>query len=129
MIQTIKDVNDANWNELVIESKKPVFVMFYSTNCPHCHNIKPYVEQYAEEYGKSVIFARLNIAENPTIPSYYSIMGTPTFLFFCKGKPINSIVGAVYPTLLKKTIDDGFQFGKECISKTTWIDQGIPGYA
>jgi len=127
-ISDVVKVNDASWNEIVIESKKPVFVMFYSPTCPHCQNIKPFVEKYAEEYENEVLFAQLNVAENQIIASNYSVMGTPTFLFFCKGKPVNSIVGAVYPALLKKTIEDGIQFGEDCRSKTTWIDPNT-GYA
>ena len=115
-------MHDATWNEKVMEAKKPVFVMFHSPTCPHCKNIKPFVEQYAQEFKNTVLFAEINVIENQMTASKYSVMGTPTFLFFCKGKPVNSIVGAVYPALLKKTIEDGIQFGEDCRSKTTWID-------
>jgi hypothetical protein len=56
-------------------------------------------------------------------------MGTPTFKFFCKGKPIQELVGAIYPTLIKKTVEDSLKQGLQCVNNTTWIDLGITGYA
>lgn len=56
-------------------------------------------------------------------------MGTPTFKFLCNGKLVQEMTGAIYPILLKKTVEDSLQHGQECLGKTTWIDPVDPGYS
>jgi len=123
------DLNDVNWEKIVEKEGKPVMVMFYSTSCPYCHVMEPHFKKYANEFKDKIVFAKVNIVDNPIIVGRYGIMGTPTFKFFCKGKPIQELVGSVYPTLLKKTVEDSLQHGSQCIKNTTWIDPGITGYA
>ena len=127
--QDVIELNDAKWEKNVQKGEKPVMVMFYSTTCPHCHEMKPHFEKYANEFKDKVVFAKVNIMDNPTIVDRYGIMGTPTFKFFCKGKPVQELVGAVYPSLLNKTVEDSLQHGSQCVKNTTWIDYGINGYA
>jgi thioredoxin-like negative regulator of GroEL len=124
----IQEISNKDWNDLVTTEKKPVFIMFFSPTCPHCHTIEPYFNQYAEELKKDVLFLKMNIQENQIIAQQFGILGTPTFIFFCHGKPIQSIVGSIYPSLLKKTVQEGLQNGSDCVKKTTWFE-GISGYA
>ena len=125
----VQSLTDKSWDEKVLQAKKPVLIMHFSPNCPHCKNIDPYFEQYAKEFDGKIVFARLNLTENMQIASKYRIMGTPTFTFFCHGKLINQQVGEMYPSLIKKMIEDGLRYGEDCASKTTWIDHDISGYA
>ena len=127
--QDVIELNDAKWEKSVEKEEKPVMVMFYSTSCPHCQAMEPHFEKYANEFKDKVVFANVNVADNPITVGRYGIMGTPTFKFFCKGKPIQELVGAIYPTLLKKTIEETLQHGSQCVKNTTWIDPGITGYA
>jgi len=127
--QKIIELNDSNWEKSVEKGEKPVMVMFYSISCPHCMAMEPHFEKYADEFKDKVVFARVNAANNPITTSRYGVMGTPTFKFFCNGKPVQELAGAVYPSLLKKAVEDSLQHGKECVKNTTWIDYSIDGYA
>jgi thioredoxin-like negative regulator of GroEL len=127
MKQEIKEISERKWKELVEKENKPVFIMFFSPKCPHCHSIEPFFIKYAKELKSDVKFFRMNIAKYQTIAQRFGILGTPTFIFFCHGKPIRSIVGSVYPSLLKKTVEEGLQSGSECVNKTTWFEE-ITGY-
>ena len=122
----IIELSDIDWEKKIEKGNKPVFIMFYSPTCPYCSQMEPYFKEYANEFKKKVIFAKVNVTSNPTIISRYGIMGTPTFKYFCKGHPIQEISGAIYPTLLKKTIEEGLDHGEKCEQKTTWFD---PSYA
>ena len=126
--QDILDVEDSSWKKNVEKSNKPVMVMFHSPNCPYCMQMEPIFEEYASEFKDKVVFARINVAENPNVATRYGVMGTPTFKFFCQGRPVQEFAGAVYPTLLKKAVEDGLQHSRECVKNTTWIDTGITGY-
>jgi len=124
----VVDVDDKTWEPVVEKSRKPVVVMFSSPTCPHCRTIEPYFSDYATEFKDKVVFAKLNVVKNQYTPSRYGVMGTPTFKFFCKGKPVKELVGAVYPPLVKKTVEDTLEHGDECVTKSTEIDYSISGY-
>ena len=118
-----------NWEKTIQNANMPVFIMHYSPNCSHCKNLFPYFNQYANEFKGKILFGQINIVDNMQVAKKYRIMGTPTFTFFCQGKLISKQVGELYPSLIKKLIEDGLKYGKECAEKTTWIDHTINGYA
>lgn len=122
------EANDQIWERSVEKSVKPVAVMFYSPACAFCHQMDPYFRSYAVEYNDSVLFVRLNILSSPWTAERYGIRSTPTFKFFCDGKPVQELVGAIYPALLKKMIEDVLLHGKECAKNSTLIDYEITGY-
>ena len=78
---------EKDWEKQVEKSKIPVLVMFHSPTCAHCHVMEPYFRKYAEEYDGKMIFIRLNIMTSQFTAQRYGVMGTPTFKFFCQGKP------------------------------------------
>jgi len=123
------ELDDKSWKKLVEKEEKPIFVMFSSPTCPYCKQMKPYFEEYANEYKDNVIFASIDIAKTSTIAAKYGVMGTPTFKFFCKGRPIREVVGAMYPALLKKAVEDSLEFGPDCAKNTSWRAPEISGYA
>lgn len=126
--ENIIEVDDSTWEKIIEKGEKPAVVMFYGPMCPHCREVEPYFEEYAKELRKEIIFARINVVDSSYTAGRYGVMGTPTFKFFCGGRPVQELVGAVYPPLLKKTIEEVLQHGKECIKKSTKIDYGITGY-
>jgi thioredoxin 1 len=122
------ELTDLNWERTVEKSSMPVAVMFYSPTCAFCHQMEPYFRNYAREYKDSVRFARLNIMTSPWTAERYGVRSTPTFKFFCDGKPVQEMVGAVYPALLKKMVDEVLVHGRECAKNSTAIDYEITGY-
>ncbi|MFA4860893.1 thioredoxin family protein [Methanoregula sp.] len=122
------DVDDRTWEHSVEKSRIPVVVMFYSPACSFCHQMDPSFRNYAMEYKGVVLFARLSTHTSPWTAGRYGIRSTPTFTFFCKGKPVQELVGAVYPALLKKMIDDVLLHARECADNSSLIDYEITGY-
>ena len=120
------ELDDNNWEKQVEKGDMHVFVMFYSPTCAFCKQMEPYFFDYSDQFKDKVVFGRLNVTKNPTIVGRYGIMGTPTFKYFCKGRPIQEISGAIYPTLLKKTVEEGLNHGENCEKNTSWLDD--PGY-
>jgi thioredoxin 1 len=115
----IFEVDDQTWEQSVERAEQPVLVMFHSITCPNCKVMEPYFNEYAQEYAEKVQFVKLNVLENQFTAERYGVMATPTFKFFCNGKPVQELVGAAYPTLLKKLIEDSLAYGKECLEKAT----------
>jgi thioredoxin-like negative regulator of GroEL len=126
--EMLVEVDDVTWERSVEKSSRPVAVMFYSPSCVFCHQMEPYFRNYAQEYKEEVVFARLNIITNPWTAERFGVLSTPTFKFFCDGKPVREMVGAVYPALLKKMVEEVLIHGKECAKNSTTIDYEITGY-
>lgn len=123
------DLNQVTWEQAVERSVLPVAVMFHSPTCRHCKAMESYFREFATEFAGRVIFVRVNVVENPWLGERYGVRGTPTFTFFCGGKAVQSMVGAVYPVLLKKRIEEVLIYGGECAEKSTGVDYEITGYA
>ncbi|MGD9978795.1 MAG: thioredoxin [Bacteroidales bacterium] len=88
-------VNDSNFDELVLNSGKPALVDFWAEWCGPCRMIAPYVEQISEEYKDKAVVAKVDVDNCPGIASRYGIRNIPTVLFFKDGKQVDKQVGAV----------------------------------
>ncbi|OPX72946.1 MAG: thioredoxin 2 [Methanoregulaceae archaeon PtaB.Bin108] len=123
------EVTDITWEKTVEKSRMPVLVMFYSPTCPHCRTMDPYVRGFAREYTGIVLVVKVDITSSQWTAERFGVMSTPTFKFFCNGKPVSDMVGAVYPALIKRMIDEGIKNGHECLEHSSVIDYDVSGYA
>ena len=64
------------------------------------------VNELAEEYDGRIKFTKLDVDSNPATATNFSIRGIPTMLIFKGGQPVESIVGAVPKSTLKKKLDE-----------------------
>jgi len=97
-------------------------VQFWHPFCSHCQAIKPVYDELAVEYGDKLKFIKLNVVdsiENEKLASKYGVMGTPTFLFFCGGRPVNGIVGALSKEDLAHAIEFAIKKHQYCTKKST----------
>ncbi len=86
-------VTDAEWQDEVLSSDKPVLVDFWAEWCGPCRMVSPIVDEIAdEEDGLKVV--KLNVDENPAAARQYGVMSIPTLLVFKDGEPAKRIVGA-----------------------------------
>ncbi|OGP91202.1 MAG: thioredoxin [Deltaproteobacteria bacterium RBG_16_48_10] len=98
-------VNDKNFTSEVLQSDLPVLVDFWATWCGPCKSISPIIDEIAKEYSGRIRIGKLNVDENPAIPSQYSVRGIPTLILFKGGKILEQIVGAVPKTRLVAMIE------------------------
>jgi thioredoxin 1 len=99
------DVTDAQFEQEVLKSPKPVLVDFWATWCRPCMMIAPVIDELAEEYDGRVNFARMDVDQNGKTAAQYQIMSIPTLLIFKDGKPIANIVGFRPKDELKQNLD------------------------
>ncbi len=99
------EVNDSNFDQMVLQSKTPVLVDFWAAWCGPCRMVAPLVEELAGEYEGKVTMVKLNVDENPQIASQYGIMSIPTLLIFKDGAPVSNIVGFRPKAELKRNLD------------------------
>ena len=87
------EIQEAEFDEIVLKSKTPVLVDFWAPRCPPCRLLEPVVDELANEYTGKISFVKLNRDENPGIANRYNIMSIPTVIVFRDGRPVSSIVG------------------------------------
>lgn len=89
----MKEINNENFNEVVLESEKPVILDVYAHWCQPCKVIAPIFEELSSE-NKNIEFVKCNIDDNPEIATRYSIRSIPTIMYFNKGELLDIQVGA-----------------------------------
>ena len=103
------DVNEENFDSIVINSDKPVLVDFWAEWCGPCKMLTPTIEAIAEEYNDKSIIVKINVDDAPAIATKYGIRSIPSILLFSKGEVVEQRVGAVskeeLTSLLDKTIE------------------------
>ena len=82
----IKSVTDASFEQDVLNSNKPVIVDFWAEWCGPCRSLAPIFEEVAASHHESMVFAKVNIDENPQSPSKYGVMSIPTLIIFKNGE-------------------------------------------
>ncbi len=100
------EIQDGNFDNIVLQSKTPVLVDFWAEWCGPCRMVAPMVEELAEEYDGKITFAKVDVDQNPQIAGKYGIMSIPTLIIFKDGKPVSNIVGFRPKAELKRSLDD-----------------------
>jgi len=89
-----------------INKKSLVIIDCWADWCAPCKMLSPTIDQLAKEYAGKVTFGKLNVDENSSTASKFSIMSIPTLLVFQNGSLVDSIVGAHPYETLKTKIED-----------------------
>jgi thioredoxin 1 len=95
MSENLMQVTDANFDENVANSAKPVLLDFWAPWCGPCRMMEPVLEEVAAEWGDKIAIGKVNVDENPGTATKYDILSIPTLLVFSGGQVVKKLVGAM----------------------------------
>jgi thioredoxin 1 len=90
----IVTVNDGNFEAEVLQSDKPVAVLFKTEGCPYCRAMAPVMQQVADEFGDKLKVAFIDAFDSPEMTAEYGIQAVPQLFVFRDGQVLESVLGA-----------------------------------
>ncbi|MCX6935509.1 MAG: thioredoxin [Verrucomicrobia bacterium] len=91
---TILILNQANFDQAVLQSPIPVLVDFWAEWCGPCRMIAPLLEQIAKDHPSKVVVGKVNVDEEQALAAKYGIQSIPAFFIFKNGQIAEQFIGS-----------------------------------
>lgn len=91
---TVIQVNDAEFESVVLKADKPVLLDFWAEWCGPCKMIAPVLDGISEKMGDKITVAKMNVDGNTETPAKYGVRGIPMLLIFKNGEVVATKTGA-----------------------------------
>jgi thioredoxin 1 len=102
----VKTLITEEFEEKVLNNKKPVLVDFWASWCGPCRMVAPVVERLSNQLPDKFDFFKVNVDEENQLASQYGIMSIPTLLIFKDGEVVAQSVGAKPESELKAMLEE-----------------------
>jgi thioredoxin 1 len=103
----IKELDTQTFDTELQNSKLPVLVDFTAAWCGPCQQLKPKLEQLAQEFKGKVLFTKVEHTHNPSLISKNGVRAFPTVKMYAPGgKEMSISVGNVSLNDLRKWIQE-----------------------
>jgi len=86
-------LTDDNFRQQVLESPVPVLVDAWSQGCGPCKLLEPVVMQLSRDYQGRLRVAEFDVALAPKTAARLRVTGTPTVVYFSRGREVERVVG------------------------------------
>jgi len=88
-----RDVNEAEFQQEVLDSSMPVLVDFTAEWCSPCKMLSPIVDEIASQYEGKLRVVKVDADANENVMQQYGILGLPTLMLFKNGEVVERITG------------------------------------
>ena len=100
------ELTDANFEELVMNSDKPVLVDFWAPWCGPCRMIGPVIEELASENTGTFRVGKVNVDDNGSLAMNYNVSSIPAIMIFKGGQLVQQFMGVQSKEKLQQALDE-----------------------
>ena len=105
---SVLNLNRELFEKLVVEEKKTVVLDFWAPWCGYCRRIAPAYEKIAESRD-DIIFAKVNIDEEPLLANEAGIEVIPTLVLYKDGKAADFVIAPNSKLAIEAFLNQGVQ--------------------
>jgi thioredoxin 1 len=89
----VHELNELNFDSMVLKQPGPVLVDFTATWCGPCKALAPVVARIADETWGRVVVGEVDADADPQLAAMFRVRGMPTLIVFQDGKEVARRVG------------------------------------
>ena len=99
------EITDANFEETVLNSSKPVMVDFWAAWCGPCRMVGPIIDEISAEYADKAVVGKVDVDANQEFAAKYGVRNIHTVLVFQNGEVVGRQVGVAPKASYTDAID------------------------
>ncbi len=104
MSESVRYINDAEFEREVLGSDVPVVLDFTAAWCGPCKAIAPILDEVAREKAGQIKIVKMDIDANPATPGRFRVTSIPTLMLFKGGQLVDRKVGALKKSALDEWV-------------------------
>jgi thioredoxin len=105
MSANVRELNDGDFDQAVLQADRPVLVDFWAAWCAPCRALAPRVEAVAARRAGAVRVVKIDIDQNPLAAQRYGVRAIPTLILFNQGREVERLLGAVSEAEIELRLD------------------------
>jgi thioredoxin 1 len=101
----VKEIQEADFQNEVVDSDVPVLVDFFAPWCGPCRALAPVLAGIAKAYDGRLKVVKVNVDDAQQLAASHRVRGVPTLMFFKYGKVVDAFVGMPPASALREKLE------------------------